>query len=308
MEQETARLKEFERELARFVEKHRLPADYAEKAAQYYLPLSDWLFDEIGRTHERTLVTGIYGAQGSGKSTLADLLLRIGALAGKSLICLSLDDFYLTRQERAQLAAEVSPLLATRGPPGTHDVDLALDTLNRLTTLAAGESMSIPRFDKASDDRVPESNFDTVVGPIDLVILEGWCLGCAQVTTEKLAAPINDLERYEDRDGIWRRFVNTSIGRYQPLFDCIDVMIMLRTGCFESVLHWRSVQEEKLRDSADPFSQGIMADEELARFVQFFERVSRDTEQQVRQMADVVITQDESHRVLTIDTKKGAGY
>jgi hypothetical protein len=45
---------------------------------------------------------------------------------------LSLDDLYRTRAERQAMARQVHPLFATRGVPGTHDVDLGLATIAAL--------------------------------------------------------------------------------------------------------------------------------------------------------------------------------
>jgi D-glycerate 3-kinase len=78
---------------------------------------------------EGLFVLGLCGAQGSGKSTLAAALARMLARDGTRTAILSLDDIYLTRAERLQLAREVHPLFATRGAPGTHDVALGLATI-----------------------------------------------------------------------------------------------------------------------------------------------------------------------------------
>ncbi|GIR40762.1 MAG: hypothetical protein CM15mP51_15420 [Porticoccaceae bacterium] len=43
-----------------------------------------------------------------------------------------MDDFYLTRSQRQNLAQRIHRLLLVRGVPGTHDVDLALSTINSL--------------------------------------------------------------------------------------------------------------------------------------------------------------------------------
>jgi len=99
------------------------------------------LATDIERALERRgghpLIFGMCGAQGSGKSTLAR------ALAGRfpRAVALSIDDFYLTRAERLRLAKEVHPLLATRGVPGTHDLDLANAVL---TALERGEPVALP--------------------------------------------------------------------------------------------------------------------------------------------------------------------
>ena len=53
---------------------------------------------------------------------------------------MSLDDFYLPRAERVDLAKSIHPLAITRGPPGTHDVETLVDV--------------IKKFNKALDDRL----------------------------------------------------------------------------------------------------------------------------------------------------------
>ena len=59
---------------------------------------------------------------------------------------LAVDDLYLPKAERRRLAADVSPLLATRGVPGTHDVGLGLEVIDALGR--AGE-IALPSFDKS---------------------------------------------------------------------------------------------------------------------------------------------------------------
>ena len=40
---------------------------------------------------------------------------------------ISIDDFYKTQKERLNLSKKVHPMLATRGVPGTHDVQMMLN-------------------------------------------------------------------------------------------------------------------------------------------------------------------------------------
>jgi len=102
------------------------------------------------------LVVGLCGAQGSGKTTLVKALAGALEAEGIRAAALSLDDLYLTRAERQELAQDVHPLLATRGVPGTHDVALGLDTI---AALERGEAVRLPRFDKAVDDRAPMADW-----------------------------------------------------------------------------------------------------------------------------------------------------
>lgn len=150
---------------------------------------------------DRPLVVGICGAQGSGKSTLvARLAQRLDRVA-----TLSLDDLYLTRAEREALARDVHPLLRTRGVPGTHDIDLGMAVM---ASLDRGAAVRLPRFDKAIDDRSPETSWPTAAANTRVMLFEGWCVGALPQESEALAEPANALEREEDRDGTWRRYVN----------------------------------------------------------------------------------------------------
>ena len=88
------------------------------------------LLEKYQTARDKPLIIGINGSQGSGKSTLADYLCTmLNERYQLRCVSLSLDDFYLTKLERQQLASQVHPLLETRGVPGTHDIPLALETI-----------------------------------------------------------------------------------------------------------------------------------------------------------------------------------
>ncbi|MDQ1135183.1 uridine kinase [Pseudoxanthomonas winnipegensis] len=158
-------------------------------------------------------VWGLSALQGTGKSTLAAQLAQAAQREGLRSAVLSLDDFYLTRAARQALARQVHPLLVTRGPPGTHDLPLALHTLQ---ALREGRPVALPRFDKLADDRAAESTWPRLDGPVDLVIFDGWCLGTPAQAQAALVAPINALERDEDRDATWRSHCNAALARDYP--------------------------------------------------------------------------------------------
>ena len=220
----------------------------------------------------RPILVGLAGAQGSGKSTMAPRLVARLAAMGLRGAVLALDDFYLTRAERIALAGEVHPLLATRGVPGTHDLALLQATLD---TLLAGErgEVPVPRFDKAADDREPSSGWDRIAGPADVVLLEGWCVGARPQSEDDLAAPANALERDEDADGRWRRWVNAQLaGGYAALFERLALRIVLRAPDFGVVERWRAEQEATLH--AVTGRRGL-CDREIRRFIGHYERITR---------------------------------
>lgn len=237
------------------------------------------------------MVLGLCGAQGSGKSTLAAAVAR----AVPGTVVLSLDDLYRTRAERRLLAASVHPLFATRGVPGTHDVDLGIATLD---ALRAGARVRLPRFDKAADDRVPESDWPAVEAA-RLILFEGWCVGARPVADADLAQPTNPLERDEDGSGRWRRRWNAALaGPYQALFARIDRLVLLAAPGWEAVLRWRTEQEQALR-AAGASGPGLMNDAEIARFIQHYERLTRHILQDMPGYADLVLPLDDARRLRT---------
>lgn len=213
---------------------------------------------------DRTIVVGIAGAQGSGKSTMVPRLVRLLGMQGLRTSGLALDDFYLTKPERLALARSSHPLLATRGVPGTHDVALMNATIDAL--LSGSAKVEVPCFDKAKDDRVAPRE---VMPPFDVILFEGWCIGAMPQTPAALAEPVNALERDEDPDGAWRRWVNERLaGEYAALFARLDLQIFLRAPDFAVVQRWRGEQEEQLQ--SDAMDRG-----QLRRFIDHFERITR---------------------------------
>ncbi len=283
--------------LAGFLSKHSLPAAFEASARRFYEPLARRL-PSLRRT-EFPLLLGVNGAQGTGKSTLADFLaMAVAELFDWRSAVLSIDDFYLPRDERLQLAQTVHPLFATRGVPGTHDTELIQTTLDELTSLGTGHSAVLPRFDKAVDDRAPKDEWPSVTGPLDLIVLEGWCVGSSAETEAALAEPANVLERDEDAEMRWRGYANERLReRYEPIFSGLDALVFLAAPSFEAILRWRIEQEHKLaQKAADPGSR-VMSDDEVARFVRFYERITRHNLIDIPTRADVVFTLGEDHGV-----------
>jgi len=242
-------------------------------------------------------VVGICGPQGSGKSTAVRVLARLLEQRGLKVATLSLDDLYLPIEARQALARDVHPLLRTRGVPGTHDVALGLAVLDGL----AGEgATAIPRFDKAADTRAPAPAWTTVEGPVDVVLFEGWCVGARPEPAEALKTPINALEREKDADGVWRAHVNAALaGPYRPLFARLDLLVQFLAPDFETILAWRREQEGKLRDRLAASGQGAgqaMDDDQVATFVQHYERLTRHIAREMPARADIVIQLDRDRR------------
>jgi D-glycerate 3-kinase len=234
---------------------------------------------------------------------LAQILRDCGKL---SVAVLSLDDLYISREARARLSSAVHPLLATRGVPGTHDVELGLRVVRELLSAAPTACTRIPRFDKLTDEPRPDSAATSFTGRADIVIFEGWCVGARPQDTAQLAAPVNALERDADGDGRWRRYVNEQLaGRYQQLFSMIDLLVMLRAPRFESVTAWRQQQERELAATGADTGGGsltlrIMTADDIERFVRHFERLTRHMLVEMPARADLVVDLDDDRKILNL--------
>lgn len=287
-----------EQEIAQFIRSHGLPPAFRGLISDHYLPLVAWLMSY--RTTPATTLLGISGAQGTGKSTLADFLkFALESRYEWRVAVLSIDDFYLTRAERRALADNIHPLFATRGVPGTHDVAMLSLYLEKLRDLKRGEQIALPRFAKASDDRAAASSWPSVSGPVDLVILEGWCVGSVAEDDADLATSANELERDRDPTGRWRGYVNDRLkSDYAELFATIDALVFLQAPGFDAACRWRLEQEQKLAESASANMPGLMNERELAEFMQFYERITRNNFAVLPGVADVVLELDEDHNCI----------
>ena len=272
-------------DLDRFIAEEGLPDSFRRTAELVCEPLAARA-QRRRIDRKRCAVIGLCGAQGSGKSTVAKYAARLLEARGMRTVALSLDDFYLTHDARQRLAREIHPLLAVRGPPGTHDVGMAGAALDQLRSKG---KVALPRFDKATDNRTPRGTWTTVASPVDVVLLEGWCVGAVSQGRAALATPINDLERDEDPKAIWRTYVNDQLdGPYQPLFARLHDLILLEAPSFEVVAGWRAEQEAKLRARG----LGGMDEAEIARFVAHYERLTRWILAEMPGRADWVVTLD----------------
>jgi len=214
---------------------------------------------------------------------------------GINALSISIDDFYFGRATRLRLARSVHPLLATRGVPGTHDVDLALGTLDALRRATAKNPAFVPRFDKGRDTRLPPSRWLRVASVPDFVILEGWCIGIPPQSTPALCEPINVLERNEDQDGRWRTWVNAQLERdYTGLWQRLDRLAMLQAPDYSVVQRWRDEQERALRRRR---AARALSPAALRRFLMHYERLSRQALKTLPARADLRIVLDTNRRV-----------
>tara|TARA_R110000764_G_scaffold26748_8_gene63615 strand:- start:332 stop:1108 length:777 start_codon:yes stop_codon:yes gene_type:complete len=211
----------------------------------------------------------IAGPQGVGKSTAMATL--TAAIPGS--VALALDDFYLTKAERQVLARDVHPLFTTRGPPGTHDIALLMETLTRLMPAGPDERTRVPVFDKAADERCAPEDWTVVRGAPRVIFVEGWLLGVAADPAAAEALPVNAVEA-EDPDGIWRAHQEAQLaGPYARFWDMADAFIYLDAPGFAAAQDWRIEQEETMRGLA-PGTLDAARRDWVARFILHYQRLT----------------------------------
>ena len=265
--------------LARFTREASLPDSVAFNFMRWYAGVTRSLAQRA-KTADIPPLVGLSGCQGSGKSTLLALMAKVMREAyGVSAAVLSLDDFYLTKAARAALAESVHPLFATRGVPGTHDLALLNETIAALRQPGAEGALPVPAFNKALDDRTDMVHWRQVSAPVQLIFLEGWCVGLMPQSECELEVPINPMEAEQDPSLLWRREVNRQLAtEYTDVFRHLDALLLLQAPSFDAVFEWRWQQEQRLSeqfqqdhpDKPDP----TMSRSEVADFVLHYQRLT----------------------------------
>lgn len=233
---------------------------------QYYLPVYFWIVRELN-THKarvaergdspRPFILGFCCPQGGGKTTMTNFVQKLLSVAGMTSQVASLDDFYVTNAEQRMIATKNADnrLLQFRGMPGTHD----LPFLNRtLDALRKGEEVSIPRYDKTAyggrGDRAPRDQWKHLGGgQVDVVLLEGWCLGFEPVPVENLI----------DEDLLT---VNDALCLFVSVYTRLDGIFVIEIEDMDWVYEWRLQAERATRAAGKP----ALTDEQVTDFVNRF--------------------------------------
>jgi D-glycerate 3-kinase len=162
--------------------------------------------------------------------------------------------------------------------------------LATLRALREPGEVRIPRFNKGVADRAPQSEWPRVLAPLDVVVLEGWCLAIGPEDAAALQTPINELEANDDARGVWRRYVNAQLqGPYVELYALVDFLVFLKAPDFAQVYAWRQRQEEQLAARVSgAAARRVMNPVQLKRFIQHYERLTRHGFATLPARADVV--------------------
>ena len=257
-----------------------------------WLPLAIQLSQKKSK-QETPLIQGILGGQGTGKTTLSKILCLILQQLGYKTLTISIDDFYKTYNERQKLQ-EIDPRFIWRGPPGTHDIALAIKILNQLKDPNYLQPISIPCFDKSlwngQGDRVQPNTIDKP----DIVLFEGWFLGVQPINETKF----NDapLPIKTEKDQQFAQDINENLKAYLPLWKKLDRLMILYPQDYHLSKQWRKEAEQKMISSG----KTGMNEQEIEAFVNYFWKALHPELfitplAQNTLLVDLVITIDDNH-------------
>lgn len=212
---------------------------------------------------DRTLIQGVLGGQGTGKTTLCLILKLILDYLGYSVACLSIDDLYLTYEERKKLQQQDTRLI-WRGPPGTHDLNLGLDILNQCLNADQKSKISLPRFDKSAFNGAGDRIQSEVILKPDILLFEGWFVGVQPIPPDYFADPPPPIITPEDQQ--FALVNNQRLKAYLPLWAKLDRLIVFNPEDYRLSIQWRKEAEHKMI----ALGKTGMTDVEITRFVEYF--------------------------------------
>ena len=261
-----------------------------------YIPMTFWIENKY-KKKGRTLFLGFSGGQGSGKTTVTEILkIILKKFFKREIYVSSIDDFYKTLRDRNEMSYAIHPLFNTRGVPGSHDVNLIKKFFNFIKKKKF-KKFKLPKFDKSIDDRLKKKYWINIKRKPEIIILEGWCVGAKPQPNSLIKKPINILEKYEDKDLIWRKYANEKLKKeYKEVFAMIDYFIFMKVPNFKIVFKWRLLQENKLRKKLH-YKKKIMTYSAIKRFIMFYQRITLQMKKDLSKSASIVLLLKKNHEI-----------
>ena len=271
-------------------------AEKIKNLKKIYIPISFWIENKC-KKKGKTLFLGLSGGQGSGKTTVVEILkIILKKYFKRKTHVSSIDDFYKTLEERNKISSTIHPLFKTRGVPGTHDTNL----IKKFFTYISKKNFrkfKIPKFDKSTNDRFKKKYWHIINKRPEIVILEGWCVGAKPQSNSIIKRPVNILEKYEDKNLVWRKHVNKKLkNEYKKIFSIIDHFIFMKIPNFDLVFKWRLLQENKLKKRSQ-FKKKIMSYNEIRRFIMFYQRITLQMIKDLSKSASIIMLLKKNHEI-----------
>ncbi|UKZ47111.1 hypothetical protein TrVGV298_001325 [Trichoderma virens] len=224
------------------------------------------------------LIIGLNGLQGVGKSTLVGPLAEALERKGIPTLVCSIDDFYLTHEQQLALAREnpENALWQVRGEPGMHPRHPPSSNPSSPPSSPTPQPPS-PNTTKPSSPAKaavsppPPGNKSTSSSPpqnpLQVVILEGWCIGFRPISPEAIAAKHSAPSRTLQQHRLEHLLaINEKLGEYDDVTHLFDAFLHIDSEDTEYVYGWRQEQEDYLRLARGDPNAG-MTKEQVVKFV-----------------------------------------
>ena len=275
------------------------------KMVKYFLiPICFWIAKKA--KNRKPFIVGLSGGQGTGKTTISSIMSIILKKYFKlNIFKISIDDFYKTRKERFLLSKKIHNLLKTRGVPGTHDTSIILDFLNKVKHKNF-KPLKLPKFNKATDDRFKKELWYSINKRPDVIIFEGWCIGARPQKNYQLKKHINSVEKLNDQNLIWRKYVNYQLKKnYRKLFNQLNCLLYLKAKNFNLLQKWRLKQERKLLTFSKEYKNlKIMNKKEVINFMKTYERITENMFKDAPKYASIILNLNSNHQIKSVFYKK----
>ena len=270
----------------------------------FLIPISFWIANK--NQNKKPYIVGLAGGQGTGKTTISSIISIILRKYFKlNVFIISIDDFYKTRKERFLLSKKIHNLLKTRGVPGTHDTSIILDFLNKVKHKNF-KPLKLPKFNKAADDRFKKELWYSINKRPDVIIFEGWCIGARPQKNYQLKKHINSVEKLNDQNLIWRKYVNYQLKKnYRKLFNQLNCLLYLKAKNFNLLQKWRLKQERKLLTFSREYKNlKIMNKKEVIHFMKTYERITKNMFKDAPKYASIILNLNSNHQIKSVFYKK----
>ena len=107
----------------------------------------------------------------------------------------------------------------------------------------------------------------------------------------------NDVE---DKDLKWRKYVNEKLKKeYKKVFSMIDHYVFMKVPNFKMVFKWRLLQEKKLKKKSS-YKKKTMSNNEIKRFIMFYQRITLQMVKDLSKSASVVMLLNKNHKITKV--------
>lgn len=245
----------------------------------FWLPLAQQL-DQKQRALKAPFIQGILGGQGTGKTTLTQILNLILNHLGQRSAGLSIDDLYLTYAQRLTLQKQ-DPRFLWRGPPGTHDIQLGLQTLAHIKQATSTDTVMLPQFDKSRHEGQGDRTTPLTIKAPSIVLFEGWFVGTRPVDDAIFDTVLTGTNGTEisckkttllpepivsEGDRQFAADCNRLLRDYLPLWGFLDSLIVLSPVDYRLSGQWRQQAEHDMKAQG----RNGLSDEAITDFVTYF--------------------------------------